>query len=275
MKIINKRVLAKVGKLRIVELEIVSFIANKVKPGQFIVVMVNEKGERIPLTVAKKDLKRKRITVIFQEVGFTTKLLGNLKKGETLYALLGPLGNPTEIRHFGRVILIGGGVGTVEMYPIAEALKKEGNHITTLIGAKTKELLVLKEEFRKISDKITFVTQDGSYGKKGMVTTILENLLKKNYYDFAYTVGPVPMMKKVAYITKKFSLRTVASLTTLMVDATGMCGVCRVSVGNKTKFSCIEGPEFDAHLINWEELENKLKMYRKKEKYICKLHKLC
>jgi len=275
MKILKKNILAKGQDTKITKLEIhAPLIASKANPGQFVVIMVTEEGERIPLTVVDKDIKKGSVTLIVQEVGFTTKLLGKLKTGNTLYALVGPLGHATEIKKYGKVVLIGGGVGIAEIYPVAKALKEAGNYITVILGIRKKDLLILEEELKETSDKLYIATDDGSYGKKGFTTDILKELLEKNKFDLVYAVGPIPMMKKVSEVTKEKRIKTFVSLNALMVDATGMCGGCRVSVGNKVKFTCVDGPEFDAHLVNWEELGERVNVYKDKEAHICNLYKL-
>jgi len=279
MKILDKITLCDEGNMVITKLNIYSpDIAGKVKAGQFVVVMAKEEGERIPLTIVDKNLEVGSITLIFQEVGLTTKLLGKLGKGDFLYALAGPLGHATEIKNYGRVILVGGGVGIAEIYPVAKALKETGSNVTTVIGARNKNLLILEHELKKNSDKLYIVTDDGSYGEKGFTTDVLKNLLAlppdPEPFTLVYAVGPIPMMKKAALVTKDFNLKTIVSLNSLMVDATGMCGCCRVSIGDKVKFACIDGPDFDAHLVNWNELEKRNKVYVDKENHICKLNKL-
>jgi len=191
-----------------------------------------------------------------------------------MYALAGPLGHATEVKKYGKVILVGGGVGIAEIYPVAKALKEAGNHIITIVGAKTKELLILEDELSKISDEFYITTDDGSYQREGFTTDVLKDFLTKNTCDFVYTVGPVPMMKRISGITREHNVKTVVSLSALMVDATGMCGCCRVSIDNKIKFTCVDGPEFDAHLTDWDELEKRISVYSDKEKHICNLNKL-
>ena len=275
MKIINKELLADASGIKIEKIEVYSpKIASKVQAGQFVVIMVSEKGERVPLTVVEKNADKGTITLIFQEAGLTTKLLGKSNSGDSLYALVGPLGHPTEIKKYGRVILIGGGVGIAEIYPVATAFKEKGNHITTIVGARNKRLLILEDELRKISDEFYVSTDDGSYGRKGFTTDILEELLSKGKYELTYSVGPMPMMRKSADIAKKFNTKAIVSLNTLMVDATGMCGCCRISVGGKTMFSCVDGPEFDASLVDWEELTKRSRIYEDKEKHVCNLYKI-
>ena len=197
-----------------------------------------------------------------------------MNSGDSLYALVGPLGHATEIKNYGKVILVGGGVGIAEIYPVAKALKKEGNHVVTILGARTKELLILEEGLKGVSDEIYVTTDDGSYGRKGFTTDILGELLSKEKYDFVYAVGPTPMMKMVSSITQGFDVKTIVSLNALMVDATGMCGCCRVTVLGEVKFSCVDGPEFEAHGVDWEELEKRNRIYTEKEKHICNLDNL-
>jgi len=275
MKILSKEILTESEDTRITKIEVeAELIARKARPGQFVVLIVNEKGERIPLTVVDTNKEGGTITLIFQEVGFTTRLLGKLNIGDSLYALTGPLGHATEIKKYGRVILIGGGVGIAEIYPVARELMKEKNNITTIIGARTRKLLILEKELRNVSHEFFITTDDGSGGRKGFTTDVLKELTLKSKYDLVYAVGPIPMMKLVSSATKEKGVKTLISLNSLMVDATGMCGGCRVEVGGKSKFTCVEGPEFDAHEVNWEEVEKRNKIYLTQEKHICKLHNL-
>lgn len=275
VEIVDKKTLVDTLGVKITQLEVVApSVAKKAKPGQFVVVMVVEQGERIPLTVVEKDIKAGTITLIVQEVGLTTKLLGKLGKGDSFYALVGPLGHNTKIKKYGRVILVGGGVGIAEIYPVAEELKAAGNHLTTILGARTKDLLILEDELKAVSDQLLVATDDGSYGQKGFTTNILKELIGKEKYDLIYAVGPIPMMKNVFLVTKDSGVKILVSLNSLMIDATGMCGGCRVTVDGKTKFTCIDGPEFDASLIDWDELIKRSKVYEDKEKHICKLYKL-
>ena len=272
MKILEKKILADVPGTRITQIKVFTpAIAAKALPGTFIVLMVSEQGERIPLTVVDANPKEGTITLIFQEIGHSTKLLGSLRVQDSLYCVVGPLGHPTEIKNYGKVILVAGGVGIAEIYPVASALKKAGNHVTTVIGSRTKSLLFLENELKNISDAFFVVTDDGSYGKKGFTTDILSELLNKGAYTLVYAVGPIPMMKKAACVTEPFKVKTIVSLNALMVDATGMCGCCRVTVGGRVKFSCVDGPEFDAHGVDWQELEKRNRIYCEKEKHICNL----
>lgn len=272
MKIIYKETLGDIQDTRITKLEVFApDIAREARPGQFVVIMVCQEGERIPLTIVDKDRDKGTVTLIFQELGLTTKLLGRLNAGDSLYALVGPLGHATEIKNYGKVILIGGGVGIAEIYPVAKAFKDAGNHITTILGARTKGLLILEKELKSLSDNFFITTDDGSYGQKGFTTDILTELLKKDKHDFVYAVGPIPMMRKVSFVTKDSGVKTVVSLNAIMVDATGMCGCCRVDVAGQTKFSCVDGPEFDGHLVDWDGLVKRNSVYMEKEKHICKL----
>ena len=272
MKILNKKILGEAAGSRIVKVDIQApHIARSAKPGQFVALMVSKEGERIPLTIVDKDISKGAITLIFQELGLTTKLLGRLKKGDFLYALAGPLGHATEIKKYGKVILIGGGVGIAEIYPVAKAFKDAENRVTTILGVRTKGLLIMEKELKKVSDEFYVTTDDGSYGNKGFTTDILKELVSKDRYDLVYAVGPIPMMMKASSITKASATKTIVSLNAIMVDATGMCGCCRVEVGGKMKFSCIDGPEFDASLIDWDNLVKRNKVYPDKEAHICKL----
>ena len=274
-EIINKKILVNTLGTKITQLEVIApFVAKKAKPGQFVILMVSEEGERVPLTVVEKDVESGTITLIIQEVGLTTKLLGKLGKGDSIYALVGPLGHNTEVKKYGKVILIGGGVGIAEIYPAAVELKAAENHVTTILGARTKDLLILEDKLKAASDQLLVATDDGSYGQKGFTTTILKELIGKERYDLIYAVGPIPMMKNVSLVTKDSGVRTLVSLNSLMIDATGMCGGCRVTVDGKPKFTCVDGPEFDASLIDWDELAKRNKVYEDKEKHICNLYKL-
>ncbi len=253
-------------------------IARKRKAGQFIVLMIDEKGERIPLTIVDSDSQRGAITIIYQIVGKTTAQLAKMEKGDGIMHVLGPLGHATEIKNFGTVACIGGGVGIGVAYPIAAALKKAGNKVISIIGARTKDILILEDDMRKVSDQLLVATDDGSYGFHGFVSNVLQNLIDAGEkIDIAYAIGPVPMMNVVAKLTKTYGIKTIVSLNPIMVDATGMCGACRVSVGGKTKLGCVDGPEFDGHEVDFSLLMNRLKMYADDEKqalerYRCECH---
>ena len=273
MKIISKQILADNPWPRIVSLEILALeIASKAKAGQFVALMVSKEGERIPLTIVESDPRQGRIRLIFQESGLTTKKLGACLPKDSLYALAGPLGQATEIKNYGQVILVGGGVGIAEIYPVAKALKLTGNKITVILGAKNKEVLILEKELQQLADQAHIVTDDGSCGEKGFTTDKLAQLLKEGKCDLVYAVGPIPMMRKVAQITGPYAVRTIVSLNALMVDATGMCGCCRVTVDGKVKFSCVDGPEFDADKVDWDELSARNRMYAESEKHICRIN---
>jgi len=260
----RKEVLAK--EIKLIEVE-APLIASQVKPGQFVVLRIDEKGERIPLTVANKNRQKGTITIIFQEVGASTKLLGTLKEGDSILNLLGPLGQPTHIEKFGNVVVIGGGVGIAEIYPIIRAFREAGNKVISIIGARCKELLILDKLIAKESDEIHITTDDGSCGRKGFVSDVLKEMIEsEREIDLVYAVGPVLMMEAVTKITKPHNIKTLVSLNPIMLDATGMCGVCRVVVGGKTLFACVDGPEFDGHLVDFEELKSRLEMYKDKEK---------
>lgn len=272
MQILDKKILSDYQGVRIVQLTIQSpGIASKAKAGQFVVLMVKEEGERIPLTVVHADPAKGTIVLIAQEAGLTTKLLGALTTGESLYSLVGPLGHATEIKKYGKVILVGGGVGIAEICPVARAMKDAGNDVTVIIGSRTKELLILEKELKEASQTFVVMTDDGSYGQKGFVTETLKGFLEKSKYDLVYAVGPIPMMKAVAGVTKNFNVLTLVSLNAIMVDGTGMCGCCRVTVAGKVKFSCVDGPEFDAGQVDWQELMTRNSIYREKEQHICRL----
>jgi ferredoxin--NADP+ reductase len=272
MKIIFKENLANTADTKVIRLDILApDIAQKAQAGQFVVLMVKPEGERIPLTVVAADKPKGTITIIFQEVGLTTRLLGRLNKGDCLYAIVGPLGHPTEIKNYGKAVLVGGGVGIAEIYPVARAFQESGNEVTTILGARNKDLLILEKELKSVSQEVYVTTDDGSYGRKGFTTDVLGELLSNGQYSLVYAVGPIPMMRKVAAVTKDFKVKTIVSLNALMVDATGMCGCCRVNIGGQTKFSCVDGPEFDAQLVDWDELVKRNRLYLEQEKHICKL----
>ena len=275
MKILQKEILLDAPGNKIVRMVLSApQIARKAKPGQFVALMVSEEGERIPLTIVRSDTDKGSIEIIFQEAGLTTKLLGRKNEGESLYALAGPLGHATKIINYGKVVLVGGGVGIAEIYPAAIALKEAGNHVTTILGSRTKDMLILENELKATSNLLLITTDDGSYGRKGFTTDVLKELLVKDKYNLVYAVGPIPMMKNVSLATKDSGVKTIVSLNALMVDATGMCGCCRVTVGGTVKFSCVDGPEFDAALIDWDELTKRNNIYKEKEIHICKLNNL-
>lgn len=243
-------------------------IAAERKAGQFIILQVNtEYGERVPLTIADADPIAGTITIIFQTVGATTMKLAKLNEGDSLPALLGPLGKPTHVEKRGHVVCVGGGIGVAPMHPIAQAMKAAGNKVTIIMGARNKELLIMEEEMKKIADELIIVTDDGSYGRKGLVTEPLKELCESetNKPDEAIVIGPPIMMKFCALTTKPYNVPTVASLNTIMIDGTGMCGGCRITVGGETKFVCVDGPEFDAHQVDFDQMMKRLSAYKPQE----------
>jgi ferredoxin--NADP+ reductase len=243
-------------------------IAQKRKAGQFVVLRIHEEGERIPLTIADADPNKGTVTIIFQVVGKSTGHLADLNVGDDLLDLVGPLGKPTHIEKVGTVACIGGGVGIAPVYPITQAVKNAGNYVISIIGARTKDLLIMEDEMKSVSDEFVVATDDGSYGFHGFVSQALENkyLLTGRKIDEVVAIGPVPMMRAVCDTTRKYNVPTVVSLNSIMVDATGMCGACRVSVGGKTRFVCVDGPEFDGHQVDFRELMDRQRIYLTEEK---------
>ena len=242
-------------------------IAEKAKAGQFVVLRVNETGERFPLTIADRSPEQGTLTLVVQEMGKSSKLLGTLQAGDVVLDVIGPLGVASEIENYGTAVCVGGGVGIACIFPIARALKQAGNNVISIIGARTKDLLIWEDRMREASDQVLVTTDDGSYGKKGFVTDELRALLEGGtHVDLVYAVGPAIMMKFVAKVTKEFNVRTIASLNSVMVDGTGMCGGCRVQVGDDTKFVCVDGPEFDAHEVDFDELIQRQQTYKEEER---------
>jgi len=241
-------------------------IARKRKPGQFVIIRLKENGERIPLTIVDSDLKEGTITLIVQGIGKTTKELNSLNAGESILDVVGPLGTPSEISLFGTAVSIGGGVGTAIAYPTAVALKAAGNHTISIIGARTKDLVILETEMREVADEVYVTTDDGSYGAHGLVTDQLRRLMEQQTIDFVIAIGPIPMMRAVAECTRPFGIKTVVSLNPIMVDGTGMCGGCRAVVDNKTVFVCVDGPEFDAHQVDFQLLDKRNRSYKSEER---------
>lgn len=246
-------------------------IARKCLPGNFVILMVHEYGERIPLTINDWDRKKGTIRIIVQEIGRTTKELGKMDVGDAVLNLVGPLGHPSKIDYFGKVVCIGGGVGTAVIYPVVKALKEKGNEIITIVGARTKEMLILEKELIDVSTSLRITTDDGSYGKKGFVTDELKEILSTTDIDRVIAIGPLMMMKKVSEITKQKLIPTIVSLNPVMIDGTGMCGGCRVRVGNEIKFACVDGPEFDGHEVDFDELIHRNNRFMEEEKHSCKL----
>jgi len=240
-------------------------IARSRKAGHFVIAKTGKTGERIPLTIAEADVERGTITLIIQQVGVTSAKLCSLEAGASITDVVGPLGKPTHIENVGTVLASGGGVGVAPLLPIVEAFKDAGNRVITVLAARTKNLIILEEQMRKHSDEVVIMTDDGTYGEKGLVTQGMEMVLQREKVDLAVTVGPAIMMKYVSMLTAEHGIPTVASLNTLMVDGTGMCGACRVSVGGKTRFVCVDGPEFDAHQVDFDEMLLRLESYKPSE----------
>jgi ferredoxin/flavodoxin---NADP+ reductase len=242
-------------------------IARKHQAGQFVILRLHEQGERIPLTIESADAKRAVITIVVQSIGKTTYQLNAMEAGETILDVVGPLGKPSVIQNFGTVVIIGGGVGTALAYPTTVALKRAGNRIVTILGGRNRDLVILEEEMKAQSDELYVTTDDGSYGEKGLVTDKLRALISQGLkIDEVLAVGPIPMMRAVAQVTGPAGIHTVVSLNPIMIDGTGMCGGCRVLVGGKSQFACVDGPEFDAKDVNFEVLMQRNRMYRDAER---------
>ncbi|HIW23105.1 MAG TPA: sulfide/dihydroorotate dehydrogenase-like FAD/NAD-binding protein [Candidatus Acutalibacter stercoravium] len=243
-------------------------IAKKAEPGQFIILRVDEKGERIPLTVADFDRERGTVTIIFQIVGATTEKLNHLEEGDCLQDFVGPLGRPSETEGLKKVAVIGGGVGCAIAYPVAKKLHQQGAEVHSIVGFRNKDLVILEEEFRAVSSKFVMMTDDGSYGEKGLVTNALEKLIAEGEtYDEVIAIGPLVMMKFVVKLTKEHNIKTVVSMNPIMIDGTGMCGGCRLTVGGKTKFACVDGPDFDGFEVDFDEAMARGTMYRDFERH--------
>ncbi|MGD2270498.1 MAG: sulfide/dihydroorotate dehydrogenase-like FAD/NAD-binding protein [Desulfobacterales bacterium] len=240
-------------------------IAGKAKPGQFVILKANETGERIPLTMAETDTAKGTITVIYMVVGKSTALFKTLQVGDGYQDVIGPLGKPTDIEKVGNVVCVGGGTGIAVLHPITRALKDVGNHVISIIGARSKDLLILEDKMKAVSHELLITTDDGSYGRKGFVTDALKDLLDKGDTQLVVAIGPVPMMKFVSKLTKEYGVKTIVSLNPIMVDGTGMCGGCRVTVGDQTRFACVDGPEFDGHQVDYDELMLRLQAYSEHE----------
>lgn len=234
-------------------------IAHSRRPGHFVIVISDEKGERIPLTIADADERRGTITLVVQAVGDSTAAICAKEPGEYLHDVVGPLGRATAIASYGTVVCCGGGVGVAPLLPILKAMKAAGNKVISILAARTKDLIILEDEVRKHSDEVIIMTDDGSYGEKGLVTNGLENVIAREKVDLVCTIGPAVMMKFVSLLTKKYEVPTICSLNTIMVDGTGMCGACRVTVGGKMRFVCVDGPEFDAHQVDFDEMIMRLR----------------
>ena len=263
-KIIKKRVL----NPTVVLMDIAApAIAKKAEPGQFIILRVDEEGERIPLTIADFDRENGTVTIIFQIVGKTTKALSELEEGQFICDFVGPLGVASHVEGLKKVAVIGGGVGSAIAYPVAKKLHSLGAKVDVIVGFRNKDLLILEEEFKAASDRLFIMTDDGSYGEKGLVTAALEKLIKEgNEYDEVIAIGPLVMMKFVAQLTKQYGIKTVVSMNPIMIDGTGMCGGCRLTVGGKVKFACVDGPDFDGHEVDFDEAISRSSMYKDFEK---------
>lgn len=252
------------------------FVAKKAQAGQFIIFRIDEYGERIPLTIADYDREKGSVTIIFQEVGKSTKLLGSLEVGDTILDFVGPLGVPTHFENVKKVAVVGGGVGCAIAYPQAKALYNMDVEVDVIVGFRNKELVILEDEMEKVCSRLFLCTDDGSYKEKALVTNVLQRLIDEgNQYDLVIAIGPIVMMKYVALVTKPYSIKTLVSLNPIMIDGTGMCGGCRVSVGGKIKFACVDGPDFDGHEVDFDELMTRNKFYHEQEQadgnHICRL----
>ena len=249
------------------------FVAKKAKAGQFIIFRIDEMGERIPLTIAGYDREKGTVTIIFQKVGFSTIALGNLNEGDYIQDFVGPLGKPSEVEGHKKVCVVGGGVGCAIALPTAQAFKEAGAEVDVIIGFRSKDIVILEDEFRAASDNMYLMTDDGSYGEHGFVTVKLQELLEKgNQYDCVLAIGPIPMMKFVSKTTEPFGVKTMVSLNPIMIDGTGMCGGCRVTVGGEVKFACVDGPEFDGHQVDYAELMSRNATYREREAEVTETH---
>lgn len=261
--ILRREDLAPVTKLMVVE---APEVARKAQPGQFVIVRIDEEGERIPLTIADFDRDAGTITIIFQEVGKSTMQLGTMKAGEELTSFVGPLGEPSEIARYGTVLCVGGGVGIAPLYPITRALHEAGNRVISVIGARRGDLLFWEEEMRQVSDVLIVCTDDGSYGRKALVTVPMQEVLETEQVNHVWAIGPAIMMKFCALTARPFDVPLVVSLNSIMVDGTGMCGACRVEVGGRTRFVCVDGPEFDGLAVDWDQLLARQRIYLEEEK---------
>jgi ferredoxin--NADP+ reductase len=262
-EIVEARLLARAIKLFVIK---APRIARKQKPGQFVIVRLDDCGERIPLTIADADPDAGTVTIVVQAIGKTTMLLSMLEEGDFILDVVGPLGKPSEIENFGTAVIVSGSVGTAMAYPTARELKRAGNKVISIVGARSKDLMVLEAEVRAVSDETYVVTDDGSYGSKGLVTDKLKEVMANAKLDYVLACGPVPMMRAVAKLTSPEKIRTIVSLNSIMVDGTGMCGGCRVLVNDSSQFACVDGPEFDATQVNFEVLMQRNNMYREQER---------
>ena len=264
-KIVSKQVL----NPTVTKMEIEApLVAKKAQPGQFIILRTDENGERIPLTVADYDREKGTVTIIFQIVGATTNQLNSFNEGDYIHDFVGPLGKPTETEGLKKVAVVGGGVGCAIAFPIAKKLHEMGAEVHSVVGFRNKDLVILEDDFKNNSDVFKLMTDDGSYGEKGLVTNALEELIKEgNQYDEVITIGPLIMMKFVCQLTKKYDVKTIVSMNPIMIDGTGMCGGCRLTVGGETKFACVDGPDFDGHLVDFDEAKKRGQMYKEFERH--------
>ncbi|MCF8021179.1 MAG: sulfide/dihydroorotate dehydrogenase-like FAD/NAD-binding protein [Clostridiales bacterium] len=272
-KILEKREFSPVMKELVIK---APRVAMKCQAGQFIILRIHEEGERIPLTIADFNREKGTITIVFQEVGKTTMELGTLNVGDYVRDFVGPLGEPTHIENFGTVVCIGGGVGIAPVHPIARALKEAGNHVIGIIGSRNKDLLFWEDEMREVCSELHVTTDDGSYVRKGFVTDVLKEIVNERGTESVarvIAIGPQPMMKVTCGVTKEYGLKTIVSLNAVMVDGTGMCGCCRVSVGGETKFVCVDGPEFDGHQVDWTQLGRRAAIFKSEEQQAVEKYK--
>ena len=243
------------------------FVAKKAQPGQFVILRVDKDGERVPFTIADYDREKETVTIIFQVVGAETSLLNLKNEGDYIEDFVGPLGNPTKTEGYKKVAVVGGGVGTAIAYPVAKKFAQNGTVVHSIVGFRNKDLVILEDEFKAVSDKYVLVSDDGSKGKKGFVTDALKELIDSGEgYDLVIAIGPIPMMKFVSKLTKEYGIKTIVSMNPIMIDGTGMCGGCRLTVGGETKFACVDGPEFDGHLVDFDEAMERGAMYKKFER---------
>ncbi len=276
-KIVRKKELN--SAVTLLEIE-APFVAKKAQAGQFIIFRIDDKGERVPLTIAGYDREKGTVTIIFQKVGLSTKMLGEMKEGDYIQDFVGPLGKPTETEGLKRVCVVGGGVGCAIALPSAQAFKEAGCEVDVIVGFRNKDIVILEDEFKACSDNLYLMTDDGSYGEHGFVTVKLQELLEKGKeYDEVLAIGPIPMMKFVCKTTETFGVKTIVSLNPIMVDGTGMCGGCRVTVGGEVKFACVDGPDFDGHKVDFAELMNRNGVYRDQEaedekNHMCRIEKI-
>lgn len=272
-KILSIRRLAENVNEYVIEAPVIARIA---RPGQFVILRVDEEGERVPFTICDMDKDRGTITLLIQAVGYTTMRMAELQEGDYLHDFAGPLGNATDLSEFKSILLVGGGIGAAVIYPQAKELAKQGKPADVIVGARNKSLIMYEEEFKANSANLYIMTDDGSYQEKGFVTDKIRSLLQSGrQYDVVFAVGPLMMMRAVANLTKEFNIHTIVSMNSIMVDGTGMCGGCRLTVGGKTKYACVDGPEFDGHMVDFDEAINRSGFYKEQEqKHVCRLRKV-